>query len=52
VLRHPLVSRVIPVPLLALSAPQVRERVKQGRSIRYLVPEPVRAYIADRRLYR
>ena len=50
--RHPLVSRVIPVPMMDLSATQVRDRVKQGRSIRYLVPEPVRAYIADRRLYR
>ena len=49
---HPLVRRVISVPLIDLSATQVRERVKQGRSIRYLVPEPVRAYIADRGLYR
>ena len=50
--RHPLISRVIPVPTIDLSATQVRERVKQGRSIRYLVPEPVREYIAARGLYR
>jgi len=50
--RHRLISRVIPVPTIDLSATQVRERVKQGRSIRYLVPEPVRAYIAARGLYR
>ena len=52
VLRHPLVKRVIPVPMIDLSATQVRERVKQGRSIRYLVPDPVRAYIAAHGLYR
>lgn len=50
--RHPLISRVIPVPVIDLSATQVRERVKQGRSIRYLVPDPVREYIAARGLYR
>jgi nicotinate-nucleotide adenylyltransferase len=49
---HPLISRVIPVPALDLSATQIRGRVKQGRSIRYLVPEPVREYIAARGLYR
>ena len=50
--RHRLISRVIPVPTIDLSATQVRERVKLGRSIRYLVPEPVREYIAARGLYR
>jgi nicotinate-nucleotide adenylyltransferase len=50
--RHPLISRVIPVPVIDLSATQVRERVKQGRSIRYLVPDPVREYIGAHGLYR
>ena len=50
--RHPLISRVIPVPSIDLSATQVRERVKQGRSIRYLVPDAVREYIAAHGLYR
>jgi len=50
--RHPLISRVIPVPVVDLSATQVRERVKQGRSIRYLVPDPVREYIGAHGLYR
>jgi nicotinate-nucleotide adenylyltransferase len=50
--RHPLITRVIPVPSIDLSATQVRERVKQGRSIRYLVPDAVREYIAAHGLYR
>ena len=50
--RHPLISRVISVPTIDLSATQIRERVKQGRSIRYLVPESVREYVAAHGLYR
>lgn len=52
VVRHPLIKRVIPVPSIDLSATQIRDRVKQGRSIRYLVPDPVRAYIETHGLYR
>jgi nicotinate-nucleotide adenylyltransferase len=52
VVRHPLIKRVIPVPSIDLSATQIRDRVKQGRSIRYLVPDPVREYIETHRLYR
>ncbi|TMG82039.1 MAG: nicotinate (nicotinamide) nucleotide adenylyltransferase [Betaproteobacteria bacterium] len=51
VVRHPLITRVIPVPMIDLSATQVRARVKDGRSIRYLVPDPVREYIAAHGLY-
>ncbi len=51
VARHPLITRVIPVPMIDLSATQVRARVKEGRSIRYLVPDPVREYIAAHGLY-
>jgi nicotinate-nucleotide adenylyltransferase len=39
-------NRVIPV-----SSSEIRERIKSGRSIRYLVPEAVRLHIAARGLY-
>lgn len=50
--RHPLIRQVVPVPSIDVSATMVRERVKQGLSIRYLVPDPVREYIGKHGLYR
>ena len=50
--RHPAIRHVIEVPALDVSATMIRERVRQGRSIRYLVPDAVRDYIAARGLYR
>ena len=35
-----------------ISATQIRERIRSGRSIRYLVPVPVYEYIERHRLYR
>ncbi|MGM0449235.1 MAG: nicotinate-nucleotide adenylyltransferase [Pseudomonadota bacterium] len=40
------------LPLLEIAATEVRQRVAQGRSIRYLVPEPVWRTIGDQALYR
>ena len=39
-------------PRLGLSSTAIRARVAAGRSIRYLVPDMVGAYIADKQLYR
>jgi nicotinate-nucleotide adenylyltransferase len=39
-------------PPLPVSATDVRERARQGLSVRYLVPDAVAEYIAARRLYR
>ena len=38
-------------PLLEISSTEIRKRIAAGKSIRYLVTDPVRAYIARRRLY-
>jgi nicotinate-nucleotide adenylyltransferase len=43
---------VVPVPVLEISSTAVRERVAQGRSIRYWVPPAVEAYIRQKGLYR
>ena len=40
------------IPLLEISATEVRERLRRGRSVRYMVPDPVMAYIRRHRLYR
>lgn len=45
-------SLVIPINGLNISSTQVRERVKQGKSIRYLVPRGVEEFIRSKNLYR
>lgn len=42
----------IEVPALAISSSDIRLRVSEGRPIRYLVPEPVAAYIRKYDLYK
>jgi len=41
----------VPMPLIEISATDIRDRVRRGRSIRYLAPEAVVDYIAQHRLY-
>lgn len=50
--RHTAIRRVVEIPAVDVSATLIRERVRQARSIRYLVPDAVRDYIAARGLYR
>ena len=51
ILRHEHV-RLVPAPLLDISATYVRQCVQEGKSIRYLVPEPVEELIRIRSFYK
>jgi nicotinate-nucleotide adenylyltransferase len=42
---------LLDMPELEISSNQIQTRVRSGRSIRYLVPEMVQEYIAERGLY-
>jgi len=43
--------QVADVPLIGISSTELRQRIREGRSVRYLVPRAVEAYIRDKRLY-
>ena len=42
---------ILPTPNIDISATDIRQRIGQGRSIRYLVPEVVREYINSKQIY-
>ena len=46
-----LIARTIEVPAIEISATEIRRRVREGRSIRYWVPDPVAEYVTSHRLY-
>jgi nicotinate-nucleotide adenylyltransferase len=45
------VETVVITPI-EVSSEDIRRRLKDGRSIRYLVPEKVRQYISSRSIYK
>jgi nicotinate-nucleotide adenylyltransferase len=44
-------ATVVPTPLLEISSTEIRRRVRDGATIRYLVVEPVERYIRSQGLY-
>ena len=52
-LPEPLASRVMPfsAPLLDVSSTDLRRRLREGRSVRYLIPDSVIRFIEESRLY-
>jgi nicotinate-nucleotide adenylyltransferase len=47
----PWIARAIEVPAIDISATEIRRRVREGRSIRYWVPDAVAKYVTGHRLY-
>lgn len=47
--RYP--HNLLPNPMLPISSTEIRARIAEGKSWRYLVPEPVFQYIIERKLY-
>lgn len=43
---------LIPFIRMSLSSTEIRERIRQGKSIRYMVPDSVLTYIEGKRLYK
>jgi nicotinate-nucleotide adenylyltransferase len=48
----PLRYQVVEAPLITLASRDIRKRIGEGRSVRYMIPRAVEAYIEDKRLYR
>jgi nicotinate-nucleotide adenylyltransferase len=44
--------QLVQTPLIDISSRDLRRRVAEGRSVRYLLPRAVEAYINDKQLYR
>lgn len=42
---------IVPIPLMGISSTGIRQRVREGRSIRYLVPEAVREHLEEHEIY-
>jgi nicotinate-nucleotide adenylyltransferase len=45
-------ATMLEMPQFGVSSSTVRERARQGRPLRYLVPDPVAAFIEERGVYR
>jgi len=56
--RHPVLSRyidkisILPAPIIQISSSMIRERIRKGLSVKYLLPEKVERYILEKGIYR
>lgn len=50
-LTRSILSHVVQAPLVAISSTEIRDRIRYGKSIRYLVPGTVEEYITEHNLY-
>lgn len=48
----PLRLQLVHAPLIDVASRDLRARIAQGRSVRYMIPRAVEAYIAEKGLYR
>lgn len=51
-LRNKRVAITLKMPLLDVSATDIRKRIREGKSIKYLLPESVESYIIANKLYK
>ncbi|MDO5715833.1 MAG: nicotinate-nucleotide adenylyltransferase [Tissierellia bacterium] len=42
---------IIPTPLYEISSTELRRRLQEGKSVKYLIPDPVISYIEEKKLY-
>ncbi|MFP4106235.1 MAG: nicotinate (nicotinamide) nucleotide adenylyltransferase [Phycisphaerae bacterium] len=47
-----LAESIIETPIIEISSTDIRRRLAEGKTVRYLVPDAVEKYIRDQRLYR
>lgn len=48
----PLRYQIVEAPLITIASRDIRKRVAEGRSVRYMIPRAVEAYIEDKGLFR
>ncbi|RJP61337.1 MAG: nicotinate-nucleotide adenylyltransferase [Candidatus Auribacter fodinae] len=50
-LKNKLKQGIVNTPVIDVSATKIRDRIRQGKSIRYLVPESIRNYLEENNLF-